>query len=563
MAAGPQTPYGEAIDALKHRARGETHRDACNRVAKGLSDSPGHYHAFREILSEKRFLTGGRIRSNIGTSRLTTPYNCFVSGTISDSYTDGPGNIMQRAAEAAQTMRMGGGIGYDFSTLRPRGSLIAKLGSSSSGPIPFMRIFDGVCLATSSAGDRRGAQMGILRIDHPDIEEFIHAKNDNHTLTGFNLSVAVTDEFMECLAAGRSFRLRFAGHTFREIDPAGLWETIMRSTHDWAEPGVIFIDTINRLNPLWYCETIAATNPCSEQPLPPYGACLLGSVNLPAYLIRYADGYIFDWSQLRADLPHIIRAMDNVVDAARYPLPAQRQEALDKRRMGIGVTGLANCLEVLGFPYGSLGFVYETDKILAFIKDLSYRASAFLAEEKGCFPLFDIRYIEGEFFHEHLDPEIQDLIRSHGLRNSHLTSIAPTGTISMAADNVSSGIEPVFAYAVDRPVEGLGLVTVEDYAYHFHGVSGKLASDVSVDEHLAVLLTAQRHTDSAVSKTINMDSRKMSWDDFKSIYTRAWEGGAKGVSTFNIAGKRTALLTESATGPSCEWDPITGRKNCE
>lgn len=557
----PLTDYGEAVDRLKHRAPGESHRDACYRVAQGLADNPEHYHAFAEILQAKRFLTGGRIRAGIGTSKATTPYNCFVSGTIADSYVEGEGNIMQRAAEAAQTMRMGGGIGYDFSTLRPRGALIAKLGSSSSGPIPFMRIFDGVCLATSSSGDRRGAQMGILRIDHPDIEEFIHAKNDNHSLRGFNISIAVTDEFMEALASGKPFPLRWGGTTYREIDPQALWETIMRSTHDWAEPGVVFIDTINKWNNLWYCETIAATNPCSEQPLPPFGACLLGSLNLTRYLTRAASP-CFMWDQLEADIPHIIRAMDNVVDKAKYPLEAQRQEAFNKRRMGIGVTGLANTLEAMGYAYGSLDFVAHENLILEVITRHCYRASALLASEKGCFPLYDDRYLKGQFI-RCLDPETQELIRYHGIRNSHLTSIAPTGTISLGADNVSSGIEPVFSYSLQRPIEGLGVVTVEDYGYRFLGTSGKLAADVSVDEHLAVLLTAQRHTDSAVSKTINMDSNKMSWGNFKGIYQRAWEGGAKGVSTFNISGQRSALLTESGAGATCEIDPITGRKNCE
>lgn len=562
MFCGPQTPYGEAIDAMKHRLPGETHRDKCNRLASALSDNPNHYDAFRQILLYKRFLAGGRIQSNIGSTRFTTPYNCFVSGTIADSFVDGPGSIMARATEAAQTMRMGGGIGYDFSPLRPRGTLIGRLGSSSSGPVPFMRIFDGVCLATSSAGDRRGAQMGILRIDHPDIEEFIHAKNDNHTLRGFNLSVAVTDEFMRCLSTERPFALRWGGSTYREVDPLALWNTIMRSTHDWAEPGVIFIDTINRMNNLWYCETIAATNPCSEQPLPPYGACLLGSFNLPAYIRQHENSWYFDYGQLIADIPHVVRAMDNVIDIARYPLPEQRREAQMKRRMGLGVTGLANAIERLGAPYGSPEFVTIENDILACITRHSYRASAELASEKGVFECYNNRYLSGEFFRT-LDPETQDLIRYHGIRNSHLTSIAPTGTISMGADNVSSGIEPVFSFAVDRPVEGLGLITVEDYGSRFFDTRGRTASEVTVDEHLAVLLAAQRHIDSAVSKTINMDSAKMSWEEFKDIYSRAWQGGAKGVSTFNISGSRSALLTETAVGATCEIDPVTGRKNCE
>lgn len=562
---GPRTPHAESTDALKYRAPGEPFLGACYRVAGGLADNDAHYRAQVDIYSHQRFLVGGRIRANIGSSKFTTPYNCFVSGTIADSYVDGPGNIMQRATEAAQTMRMGGGIGYDFSVLRPRGSLIGRLGSNSSGPVPFMRIYDGVCLATSSAGDRRGAQMGILRIDHPDIEEYIHAKQDNHTLRGFNLSVAVTDEFMEALLTGRAFALRWGGTTYREIDPAALWDTIMRGTWDWAEPGVIFIDTINRYNNLWYCETIAATNPCSEQPLPPFGACLLGSFNLPAYLLRGNDGvWSFSWDQLSADIPHVVRAMDNVVDVARYPLPEQQREALNKRRMGLGITGLANCVEALGFPYGSPEALAWQDELQRQLTHECYHASMMLAREKGAFPLWDQYAYDASRFLGTLDHELRADIRASGIRNSHLISIAPTGTISLTADNVSSSIEPVFSYRTERPIGGMGNVVLEDYGHKFLGVDGRLAADVSASDHLNVLLTAQRHVDSAVSKTVNMDGNLMPWDNFKDLYRLAWEGGAKGLSTFNISGRRTALLTsaEDDTTLSCDIGP-DGRRSCE
>lgn len=567
---GPQLAMADAIHAMKYRGEGEDFREAMNRVAAGLRDSDRHYHEFRDVIMEQRFLPAGRIQSSVGSTRQTTPYNCYVSGTIEDSFVDGEGSIMQRATEAATTMRMGGGIGYDFSTLRPRGDLIRKLQSHSSGPISFMCIFDAICRCVASSGHRRGAQMGVMRVDHPDIEEFIHAKQNTTSLTGFNISIAITDEFMEAALGGRPFDLRFGGRTYRTIDAAALWETIMRSTWDWAEPGVIFIDRMNEMNNLWWCERIAATNPCSEQPLPPHGACLLGSFNLVKYLLRHEDTWAFDWGQLRADIPPVVRAMDNVVDRALYPLPAQEEEAKAKRRMGLGVTGLANALEAMGQPYGSDGFLYLEELVLRTIKEECYRASVELAREKGAFPLLDReRYLEGRFIQQ-LPEDIQDGIRRHGIRNSHLTSIAPTGTISMAADNVSSGIEPVFAHLVDRTVntpDGPVLFRdVPDYGHGVLGVSGVVSSAVTAGQHVGVLCIAQSHVDSAVSKTCNV-SGEMPWDEFKGIYQQAWEGGAKGCTTFNKDGKRMGILTEAARlveeeAAACTIDEATGRREC-
>lgn len=583
---GPKVEACEQVHAMKYRQPGETFRDAMNRVAGALQDSPAHYHAFRDILLEMRFMPAGRIQAAMGSSREVTPYNCYVSGTIPDSFTtrDNPeqSSIMDRAWEAAHTMRMGGGIGYDFSTLRPRGALIKKLSSHSSGPLSFMKIFNEVCLCTSSAGHRRGAQMGVLRVDHPDILEFISAKHDNETLTGFNISVGVTDEFMEALARKGTFQLRFGGELYREIDAEELWERLMQSTWDWAEPGVLFIDTINKTNNLYYCETIAATNPCGEQPLPPFGACLLGSFNLVKYLTRRvipfdgptrggSIGYSFDFDQLAEDIPHVVRALDNVVDRARYPLPQQEREAKSKRRMGLGVTALANCAEVMGMPYGSPAFLAFEERLLSFIANQAYRASAQLASEKGAFELYDEeRYLASAYVNR-LDGETRELIRRHGVRNSHLTSIAPTGTISFAADNVSGGIEPMFSEWTQRPVntpDGQMIVDIQDYAAREHGVIGKACDEVTAEEHVSVLTTAARWVDSAVSKTINMDGR-MPWTEFKDIYRRAWEGGAKGCTTFNKDGRRFALLTSSggtkaqSQEPSqCTIDPETGRREC-
>lgn len=571
---GPKTIVGDYFHAMKYRGEGEDFREAVNRIASGLKDNDIHFHELRDILGSQRFMPAGRIQSAIGSIRATTPYNCYVSGTIEDSFVSGEGNIMQRATEAAATMRMGGGIGYDFSTLRPRGAIIKKLESHSSGPVSFMSIFDAICRCIASSGHRRGAQMGVLRVDHPDIEEFLHAKQNTDALTGFNISIAITDEFMEAVSHNRSFALKWKGEEYKEVDAAALWEAIMRSTWDWAEPGVLFIDTINRMNNLGYCETLAATNPCGEQPLPPFGACLLGSFNLTKYirqlplaLISHRTRFEFDYQQLINDIPAVVRAMDNVVDRARYPLPQQEAEAKNKRRMGLGICGTANAGEALGLPYGSSEYLGWQSQVLEIIAVESYRASAYLAAEKGAFPLYEMEPYTNSPFIRKLPNEIIELIRKNGIRNSHLTSIAPTGTISLTADNISSGIEPVFSHITARPVNtpnGQEIIEVEDYGVREFGVRGKTADEVTAAEHIDVLINAQRWVDSACSKTCNMDGR-MPWEDFKNLYMKAWEGGAKGCTTFNKDGKRMALLTgKVASEPemACHIDPETGRREC-
>jgi ribonucleoside-diphosphate reductase alpha chain len=583
---GPQTKAAETTHAMKYRQQGETFRDAVNRVASTLKDNDKHYHEFREIFGDMRFMPAGRVQAAIGSSKTVTPYNCYVSGTIADSFVDDEGSIMQRASEAAKTMRMGGGIGYDFSTLRPRGALIKKLQSHSSGPIAFMGIFDAVCQATASSGHRRGAQMGVLRVDHPDIVEFINAKHNQESLSGFNVSVAVTDEFMKAVVAGKHFQLRFYDTSYREVDARELWEMIMRSTWDWAEPGVLFIDTINRMNNLWYCEKIAATNPCGEQPLPPFGACLLGSFNLVRYLSRQpvsvdsirkglgGPGYAFDWDQLKADIPTVVRAMDNIVDRAVYPLVQQELEAKNKRRMGLGIMALANAAEALGYPYGTPHFLEFETKILNLITNETYLVSSELAAEKGSFPLYDQEKYGQSKFLACLNEDVRHSIKKNGIRNSHLTSIAPTGTISMSCDNISSGIEPVFSYRTDRPINtpnGQMIMRLDDYGVRFLGVKGRICDEVSVQDHVNVLITASQWVDSAVSKTCNLDG-SVPWDDFKGVYMRAWEGGAKGCTTFNKDGKRFALLTssedtlnsskEETMNETCRIDLETGRREC-
>ncbi len=571
---GPQLPYAQALHARKYRSANESFAEAMLRVAHALQDDDRHGAQFLDILLQMRFLPGGRIQSAMGASHLATPYNCYVSGTIADSFVDGDGAIMDRAKEAAATMRLGGGIGYDFSTLRPRGDPVRRLQSTSSGPVSFMPVFDAIGKCVASSGYRRGAQIGVLRVDHPDIELFLQAKQLAATvqplwahmaslpagpekqrlfasmqalqpLSGFNLSVAVTDEFMQAVSLGRAFSLQFNGRSYREIDAAALWEKIMLSTWDWAEPGVLFIDTINRMNNLWYCETIAATNPCGEQPLPPYGSCLLGSYNLVRYLQgKGSGGFAFDYAQLRADIAPVVRAMDNVIDRAQHPLVQQQHAAGQTRRMGLGVTGLANTAEALGHAYGSTGFLAFEAEVLELLRDESYLASTQLAREKGVFPCFDRdKYLFAPFI-QTLREDVRDAIAGHGLRNSHLTSIAPTGTISLCADNVSSGIEPVFAHRLSRTFVGTNGVqqeTLEDYGVRVLGIRGRTMAQVTVDEHVAVLTTAAQRVDAAVSKTCNLPA-DTDWETFKAVYQKAWEGGAKGCTTFRMGSQRAGIL---------------------
>ena len=580
---GPTIGISEEIHKMKYRSVGETFKEAMTRVADALKDGEEHFEAFRKILYNMRFLPAGRVQSAMGAPRRVTPYNCFVSLTIEDSMT----GIMEAAANAAKTMQLGGGIGYDFSTLRPHGSLIRSLDSKSSGPMSFMGIFDAVCKTIASAGHRRGAQMAVLRVDHPDIETFIRAKNNSTELTQFNMSVGVTDEFMQAVKDDADFDLVFDGQVYRTVSATALWDDILRSTWDWAEPGILFIDRINKKNNLHYCETIAATNPCGEQPLPPNGACLLGSFNLVKYVkqngIQSGDAATFDYEKLKADIPHVVRAMDNVVDRAVYPLPAQEKEAKDKRRMGLGVTGVANAIEALGFPYGSPSFMDTLEEIMRTIRDGCYRASIELAKEKGPFPFYTHNYLDSGFA-QTLPGDIRNDIGEYGIRNSHLLSVAPTGTISLSADNVSSGIEPVFSHYYDRTIQtfdGPRVERVEDYGVREFGVKGMTADALSVFDHVRVLNLASKYVDSACSKTCNVGD-DVTWEQFKDVYMQAYDGGSSGCTTFRASGKRFGILNASTSedaaietavepdafvdekeGGACYFDPATGLRTCE
>lgn len=574
---GPTLTISEHIHAEKYRSEGETFQEAMTRVAEALKDDETHFNQFRTILYNQRFLPAGRVQSAMGAPRTVTPYNCFVSGTIDDSM-DG---IMDAAKDAAKTMQLGGGIGYDFSTLRPHGALIKSLDSRSSGPLSFMKIFDSVCHTIASAGHRRGAQMGVLRVDHPDIEKYINAKNNSTELTGFNISVGVTDAFMDAVKSNSDFDLVFEGRKYSTINARNLWDSILRSTWDWAEPGILFIDRINRKNNLHYCETIVATNPCGEQPLPPYGACLLGSFNLTKYIVEHDGKYVFNMNMLKEDIPYVVRAMDNVVDRATYPLPQQEKQAKDTRRMGLGVTGVANAIEALGFDFGSDEFIRVLEDIMSTIRDVCYETSIELAKEKGAFPLFKKDYLTSEFAMT-LPTKIRTKIAKHGIRNSHLLSVAPTGTISLSADNVSSGIEPVFSYVTKRTIQTFDGPTeeiVEDYGYREFGVKGKTADQLSVFDHVRVLNVASRYVDSACSKTCNVGD-DVTWEQFKQVYMDAYEGGSSGCTTFRASGKRFGILNAASSendveekpvekdnfieeGGACYFDPATGLRKCE
>jgi len=558
MKYGPTCPVSDSVHAEKYRQPNESFEESQERVAAALADNEEHRLKLKDILLNMRFLPAGRIQSTVGSARNSTPFNCFVSDTINDSLV----SIMDKLKEAALTMQKGGGIGYDFSGLRHEGAPIVKLDTSASGPISFMDTYNAMCGTVMAAGWRRGAMMGVMRVDHPDIEAFIRKKQDQESLKNFNISVGITDKFMRAVVNKEPFNLVFGGQVIKQVEAAGLWDQIMRATWVWAEPGVLFLNTINRMNNLYYCEHIQATNPCAEQPLPPYGACLLGSFNLVKYVNmgeEVGDAY-FDYNMFKHDIPPIVRAIDNVIDLADFPLPQQKLEALNKRRMGLGITGLGNVITAMGHKYGDVGSVNLTRDIMGVLRDTAYSTSASLAHEKGPFPLYNKElFFNGEFF-KTLPEFVKCDIDFCGLRNSHLISIAPTGTVSFCADNVSSGIEPTFAHVIDRTMvteDGTKIVQVRDYALAKWGILSDTANDLTIDQHLAILLAAYPYVDSAISKTINIGDN-VTFDEFKDVYLSAWKGGAKGCTTHRRKGKKKGMM-EAA----CSIDLDTGGKTCD
>ena len=545
-------PIAEQIWDMKYRFKeadgtpiDATVEDSWGRIAKDLAkveDDPEHWEEqFYAALEDFKYLPAGRITAGAGTARNVTLFNCFVMGTIPDSM----GGIFEMLKEAALTMQQGGGIGYDFSTIRPKGADVKGVAADASGPLSFMDVWDAMCRTIMSAGSRRGAMMATMRCDHPDIEDFITAKSDAARLRMFNVSVLITDPFMEAVKADAEWELKFDGEVFRTVRALELWNKIMQGTYDYAEPGVIFIDRINKANNLGYCETIAATNPCGEQPLPPYGACLLGSINLARLVPNpFEADAALDLSALNELVATAVRMMDNVVDASRFPLDAQAREAAAKRRIGLGVTGLADALLMVGQRYGSEEAARQTDEWLHAIARAAYLASVELAKEKGPFPLFDAEAYLASGAMMDMDEDVREAIREHGIRNALLTSIAPTGTISLYAGNVSSGIEPVFAYAYTRKVlQKDGSRTEEevvDYAVQMwrDKFGEKELPDYFVNaqtlaplDHVRMQAAAQKWVDSSISKTINCPE-DIAFDDFKEVYMEAWDSGCKGCTTY-------------------------------
>jgi ribonucleoside-diphosphate reductase alpha chain len=558
-------PIAEQIWNMKYRFVDGDDGDASvedtwRRIARALAqtetDPAQCEQTFFEALEDFRFLPAGRITAGAGTGRKVTLFNCFVMGTVPDDM----GGIFDHLREAALTMQQGGGIGYDFSTIRPRGAEVKGVSADASGPLSFMDVWDAMCRTIMSAGSRRGAMMATMRCDHPDIEAFIAAKSDAARLRMFNLSVLITDAFMAAVKADGPWELTFGGRVYHTLQARDLWNRIMQATYDYAEPGVIFIDRINAANNLSYCETISATNPCGEQPLPPYGACLLGSINL-AKLVRdpFETGAGVDETEIARLVATAVRMMDNVVDASNFPLEAQAREAHDKRRIGLGVTGLADALLMCGLRYGSDAAAEQTESWLRAIARAAYLSSVGLAREKGPFPLFDADKFLASGTMQAMDEDVRAAVAKHGIRNALLTSIAPTGTISLYAGNVSSGIEPVFAYSYTRKVlQKDGSRTEEevvDYAVQMwrekfgdaplpdHFVN---AQTLPPEDHVKMQAAAQKWIDSSISKTINCPA-DIGFEAFKNVYMQAWDTGCKGCTTYRPNDVTGSVLSVAET----------------
>ncbi|MGB7241399.1 MAG: adenosylcobalamin-dependent ribonucleoside-diphosphate reductase [Sulfitobacter sp.] len=560
-------PIAEQIWDMKYRfkdadgrPRDVTVEDTWRRIARDLAQvekAPGDWEdQFYQALEDFKYLPAGRITAGAGTARRVTLFNCFVMGTVPDSM----GGIFDMLKEAALTMQQGGGIGYDFSTIRPKGADVLGVSADASGPLSFMDVWDAMCRTIMSAGSRRGAMMATMRCDHPDIEDFITAKSDAARLRMFNMSVLITDPFMEAVKSDGKWDLKFGDKVYRTLEARDLWNRIMQATYDFAEPGVIFIDRINQANNLSYCETIAATNPCGEQPLPPYGACLLGSINLARLVTDpFSDAAALDADALSELVATSVRMMDNVVDASKFPLEAQAREAAAKRRIGLGVTGLADALLMVGLRYGSDAAAAQTESWLKAIARAAYLASVDLAREKGPFPLFDAEAYLNSGTMQMMDEDVRDAIRTHGIRNALLTSIAPTGTISLYAGNVSSGIEPVFAYAYTRKVlQKDGTRTEEEVVDYAVNLWRELKGDAPLPDyfvnaqtlapmdHVKMQAAAQKWVDSSISKTINCPE-DISFDSFKDVYMAAWDSGCKGCTTYRPNAVTGSVLSVSET----------------
>ena len=587
------TPSARHVWQTRYRAGAAESSIAATwqRVARALAaedaDSAVWEQRFLDILRGFQFLPGGRIQAGAGTARDVTLFNCFVMGTIEDFI---PG-IFRALQEGAVTMQRGGGVGYDFSTIRPRGGQARTTGMIASGPVSFMDVWDAMCATIQSTGARRGAMMATLRCDHPDILEFIDAKRRPGRLRHFNLSVLVTDGFMQAVERDTDWPLLFpdaalagtgetvscawpgqaaeiACRVVRRLPARALWERLLRASYDTADPGVLFIDRINRVNNLWYCERISATNPCGEVPLPPYGACDLGAINLPA-LVRepFTPQARLDTERLAQIATIAVRLLDNVIDASRFPLPQQQKAVRAARRIGLGITGLADALLMLGLRYGSDASLAWATETMRMICHAAYRASVVLAQEKGSFPALQREPYLAAPFVAALPADIRDGIARHGIRSSHLLALAPTGTISLLAGNVSSGIEPVFAADYERAVLGADgekrQFRLTDFAVRrwrektgcHDGVPPQLvtATQVPIEAHVAMEAAVQPFVDNSISKTINLPAETR-FAGFEPLYRLAYDKGLKGCTTFrptetSLGVLRAAPETQSTRGP--------------